>query len=121
MFVRFVCSSGEGIFQKASALLDEALCAAERAELEDLRTWFASNLPAPDRFVRTISKGYYRRDTVAICWFRDTAAECIRHAWRLVHVLERNGVTVDFLRSESPGYVTYEDDLQVAAIPFADR
>ena len=51
--------------------------------------------------MRTTSKGYYRRDKV--------------------RVLERNGVVVELVRTHNPGYLTYEDENQVAAIPFSDR
>jgi hypothetical protein len=34
------------------------------------------------------------------------------------HLLERHGVRTEVLRTDRPGYVVYEDEYQVAAIPF---
>ena len=122
-FVRFVCPGrGNGIFQSAPRLLRSgALSTRDRARLRSLLDWFGENLEEPDTFVRTTSKGAYRRDPVAICWFKDTATECIRRAWSIARVLEANGVVVEFVTTKRPGYVTYEDEHQVAAIPYADR
>lgn len=122
-YLRFVCPrSGTGIFQASAELLEGAdVSAADRVELETLLRWFSSNLAEPDRLVRTTSKGRYRREPVAVCWFKDSAEECLRRARAISAILERNGVAVDFVRCNAPGYVTYEDDQQIAAIPFADR
>jgi hypothetical protein len=122
-FVRFVCSgSNAGIFQAAYDIISTgAIRAEERTELEDMLRWFEANLATPDRLVRTTSKGYYRRDTAALSWFKDDAQACIRNVWSLVRLLEQNGVAVELIRTSNPGYVTYEDDNQVAAIPFSDR
>lgn len=120
-YVRFVAGDTR-IFQAAGELSERGdLSAGDRAALEELCQWFMDNLEAPDRFVRTRSKAFYRKEPVAICWFKDDAAECIAKAWALARILERNGVGVDFVRTTAPGYVTYEDEHQVAAIPFADR
>jgi hypothetical protein len=65
------------------------MAADDRNELEAHLRWFEENLAIPDRFVRTTSKGYYRRDSVALSWFKDDAAICIRNVWRVVRILER--------------------------------
>lgn len=87
----------------------------ERARLERQIDWFRENLNTPRRFVRP-SNGQR-----AICWFRDDARRCLRRAWIVTILLKRHGIVVEFLRTRQPGYVTYEDHQQVAAIPFADR
>ena len=112
---------GDGLFEAAYRLGRDTMAAADRAEIDELLRWFEGHLRTPDRFVRTTSKGHYRREPVAICWFKDGAGECIRNAWSLVRLLERNATTVDLLRTSQPGYVTYEDEHQIAAIPFSDR
>jgi hypothetical protein len=39
----------------------------------------------------------------------------------MVDLIRRIGITVELIRTTQPGYVTYEDELQVTAIPFTDR
>ena len=120
-YIRFVCGD-DGLFEAAYRLSrTDATSAVDRTELDELLRWFESNLGTPDRFVRTTSKGHYRREPVAISWFKDGAGECVRKAWTLVRVLERNGIAVELLRTSHPGYVTYEDEHQIATIPFSDR
>ena len=54
-------------------------------------------------------------------WFREDSAECIDRVWQMVGLLKRSGVAVELIRTTQPGYVTYEDEQQVTAVPFADR
>lgn len=122
-YLRFHCPGPRtGIFQAAFELVGSgSLTVRDRARLERQLDWFTEHLRAPRRFVRTTSKGYEHRNPIAICWFKDDAKRCLRRAWLMVQILERNGVVVEFVRTQYPGYVTYEDRQQVAAIPFADR
>ena len=128
-FVRFVTSEIEpdsnqptGIIQAAYRLRDgDALTVQAREELNAELEWFKSNLSEPDRFVLTRSKGFYRRQAVAISWFKAEADACIAHAERLGQMLTECGVAVEQLRTTHPGYIVYEDALQVVTIPFRDR
>jgi hypothetical protein len=85
---------------------------------------FASSSPArfiaPDRFNRTTSTGWYRRETRGICWLRATASEHIQAFRALAAVLVRCGCQVRELRETRIGYVIYQDDVQVVAEPFRD-
>lgn len=121
--LRFVCeNTAEGIFQSAHELHESGvLDTQDRDDLAELLTSFEKNLATPHRFVRTTSKGHYRREAVAISWFKDDARACVQRAWKLVRMLERSGVIVECVRTTQPGYVTYEDEHQVTAIPFVDR
>ncbi|MBS2022047.1 MAG: hypothetical protein JST92_06525 [Deltaproteobacteria bacterium] len=121
--IRFICRPGEiGLFVAAHHAFDHGTMPASlRDELAALIQWFNTHLPEPKRLVHTKSKGFYRRDTVAISWFKDDAKDFIAQAWRLVRVVERLGYEVELIRTTRPGYVTHEDDFQVAAIPFADE
>ena len=91
MFVRFILTerhpdSGlkDGLFQVAYALRDDsAVDAQDPRALKDCLEWFDKNLSVPDRFNRSSSKGYYRRATRGIAWFRDSAAECILRMHRI--------------------------------------
>jgi hypothetical protein len=127
-FIRFIVTglhpeSGveDGLFGPAYSLRDNPdLGEAERSTLSETLTWFEKNLKTPARFNRTRSKGYYRRNTKAIAWFRDTASECISRMHVLKRVLESHGHPVTVVHETHVGYVVYEDEAQVVAEPFAD-
>jgi hypothetical protein len=128
-FLRFVLSkrhpgSGfdDGLFGLAYTLRDSPDVILENREaLRDSLAWFEKHLPTPKRFNRTTSKGYYRRNTRGIAWFRDSATECIARMHELKRLLEANGHLVSMIREERVGYIVYEDDLQVVAEPFRKR
>jgi hypothetical protein len=84
------------------------------ARIRELLVWFEENLKKPDRFW---SSG---RTQSAICWFKDSAIDHIRHLWELKHLLGEHGVAAEMIRTKKPGRLVYEDDHQVAAIPFSD-
>ena len=127
-FVRFVVAKRDpgtglelGVFQAAYGLRDRPdVPDIDRAVLRDTLAWFGKNLAEPARFNRTRSKGYDRRQTRGIAWFRDTATEHISRVQQLRVVLEAHGYHVSMLREERPGYIVYEDEHQVIAEPFAD-
>ena len=127
-FLRFIISRKDpdsgveaGLFALAHTLRDASeLSAAHRQALADQLAWFAEHVTTPDRFNRSGSKGFYRRNTRGIAWFRDTATECISRMHDLRRVLEANGHPVDVIREDRVGYIVYEDDVQVVAEPFAD-
>ena len=127
-FVRFILNerhpdSGleDGLFRAAYARRDDSdVSEADRQGLEDCLEWFEKHLKVPDRFNRSKSKGYYRRASRGIAWFRDSAAECIARMHRVKHVLEKYGHQVDVLHETRLGYIIYEDDFQVVAEPFSE-
>jgi len=117
-FVRFVLTtrhpeSGveEGLFRAAYHLRDSS-----RVEEEDRRllteelAWFGENLVTPDRFNRSKSKGFYRRTTRGIAWFKDSATECLSRMHRMRVILEKYGHPVMMLTETRIGYVVYEDE-----------
>jgi hypothetical protein len=127
-FLRFVLSqrrpdSGveDGLFGTAYKLCDDdAVIAEDRNGLRDNLNWFNEHLPIPKRFNRTTSKGYYRRKTRGIAWFRDNATECLTRMHQIKYILEANGYRIMLIREERIGYIVYEDEFQVVAEPFAD-
>lgn len=127
-FLRFVVStrhpdSGveDGVFAAAYRLRDSPdVSAADRDSLTNSLAWFEAHLETPDRFNRSTSRGYYRRNTRGIAWFRDDAQECIARMHELKRVLEANGHPVTVIHEDRPGYIVYEDDVQVVAEPFSD-
>lgn len=101
-----------GVFQLAYELYErEELDEGEKHALRIALRWFEKNLPTPDRS---------RLNARAVFWFKPAAAEVARRVWDLADVVKRNGPGVQIIRTSRPGYVVYEDDLQVAAIPFRD-
>lgn len=104
-FIRFVLhtrdrDSGveEGLFRIAYFLRDAAGVADEdRRVLREVLQWFERNLATPDRFNRSRSKGFYRRATRGIAWFKSSATECLRHMHRMREVLEKYSYPVTML------------------------
>lgn len=127
-FIRFVVGQAhpgsgveEGVFRLAYALKRSArVGAADLAVLTAALAWFDEHLPAPERFNRSKSKGFYRRNTRGIAWFKDTATEHLARMHQITAVLERNGHPVTMLSEARVGYVVHEDAHQVVAEPFAD-
>jgi hypothetical protein len=127
-YIRFIVSrdnpdSGveDGIFGAAYALRDaKGTSKNDHAFLVEQLKWFAKNLLIPKRFNRSASKGFYRRKTRGIAWFRDNAVEHISRMHEVKRVLEANGWVVHVIQEDRVGYVVYTDDTQVIAEPFAD-
>ena len=116
-FIRFVLArrhpdSGveDGVFRTAYALRDSAdLEPADRDELAETLTWIEENLETPTRFNRTTSKGFHRRRTRGISWFKDTATEHLARLHRIKKILEKYGQAVEMLSETRVGYVIHED------------
>ncbi len=102
----------QGVFQAAAlALESKDITGADADELNELRAWFNENLEKPTSFGRN-------RFHLGICWFKTGSTEHISRIWEMVRILERNGIYVKKIRTEKPGYVTYEDEWQLVAEPF---
>jgi hypothetical protein len=109
----------EGIFGAAHDLCRSTrISIADRQSLEGLLSWFGDNLATPKRFNSSKSKGYYRRRTAGVSWFKPTAVEHITRMRALSAILEKNGYRVSQITTNRPGYVVFEDDHQVVAEPF---
>ena|SRR5690242_20720411 len=125
-YLRFVVSqknsgSGvrEGLFQVAGRVAKSGqLSHHDQQRLDDLRDWFGTHLPKPERFTRT--RKARGRNTRGIAWFKDTASGCLRRMRELAAILEEQGILVEAIETDRPGYLVYEDDLQVVAEPFSD-
>ena len=127
-FVRFVLTRRDpdsgvesGPFRLAYELRDSPdVEAADRDLLAANLMWFEKNLETPTRFNRTKSKGFYRRNTRGIAWFKDTATEHLARMHQIKNILERHGHPVVIVSEARVGYVTYDDPFQVVAEPFSD-
>ncbi len=128
IYLRFVLprkhpASGvrDGIFGAAYELSDNgALPEAQREEIDTLLRWFESNVDMPDRFNRTRSKGYYRRETKGISWFKSTAHSHLEKTRRLAEILKDHGFHITTIKTRNPGYTVHEDEHQIVAEPFGD-
>lgn len=125
MFVRFVIHKNDGdsgrrqgIFQAISELEYEGvLLEHEQREYDEIYEWFRHNLKKPRSFSRS-SKPHAKN--VALSWFKDTAVEHLAKMHALSQILNAHGIIVEVLRTNRPGYIVYEDQLQVAAEPFKE-
>src|SRR5260370_41651285 len=126
MYVRFItyqldpqCQHPLGIFQGGDEIVEAGLIAgADLERLEELFAWFNRCLMIPTRLSRPARPHWQNR---AVCWFKPHATRYIRKAREIVAILERNGAYTAMLTSKTPGYVTYEDNYQIAAVPFRDE
>ena len=127
MFVRFVttelhseshkelgCFHAARYLREAGALSDE-----EEAALLEIRDWFGENLKKPTRFT-TAKPPYYRKRQNGISWFKDSAREHIGKMQEMAALLKSHGLPVQMIKTDRPGYVVYEDEFQIVAVPFAD-
>jgi len=116
-----------GLFQLAAdAVNSRRLPPTDHRRLIMLRAWFNANLTQPRRFSHwkngwRYSAHGWRRPPIAISWFRSDATQCLKYAEAMTALLRTHGVEVDRLTCTNPGYITYEDDLQVVAVPFHQR
>ncbi len=102
----------QGIFQAAAnGLKLRNITGKDADELNEIRGWFSDNLDKPTSFGRDKLR-------TGICWFKTEASEHISRIWEMIHILERNGIYVKMIRTDRPGYVTYEDEWQLVAEPF---
>lgn len=116
-----------GIFQLAADLANSRqLPPTDQRRLTALRAWFNANLAQPRRFShhkdgwRRSASGWQRRP-IAISWFRSDATQYLKYAEAMADLLRTHGVEVERLTCINPGYITYEDDHQVVAVPFHHR
>jgi hypothetical protein len=111
----------DGFFRTAYRLRRQHVLSVEDHKvLDTLLKWFGTNLSVPARFNRSRSKGYDRRNTRGISWFRESADEQISKAHQVAALLRKYGYDVFEVRTERPGFVIYCDKHQIVAEPFSD-
>jgi len=108
--------SGAGRFTALDALERRGeLTPHEASWLAELEAWFNAHLRRPGRLAWWSRPNAPER---AITWLKLSAVEHVARMRELAAFLEHKDVYVEELRTDRPGYVVYEDEHQVAAIPF---
>jgi hypothetical protein len=128
MYLRFITQftnpygeSETGIFMLLKYLRDDRspTTDADKIKLKELSRWFNTNLETPTRFSNGISKN---NANVSLSWFKDSAKDHINKIQEFIDIAESYDFTIERFTSKSPGYIVYEDEYQVSAVPFkADR
>lgn len=97
-----------GVFHAAYRLRRTTRLEGEVLEsLDRAMTWFGENLPAPE-----LDEGR------AIFFFKSSSESCISRIWELIWILREHDRHVELQWVDQPGRIVYEDDHQVAAIPW---
>jgi hypothetical protein len=53
-----------------------------------------------------------------VCWFKPEARDAISRVWQMADLVESIGIPVRVYLKHRPGTIVYEDDFQVAALPW---
>ncbi|MEZ5471179.1 MAG: hypothetical protein R3E90_05315 [Marinicella sp.] len=125
VFIRFVVEIRDqesheykGLFNAMDELLESnELFDWEDKKQEEIYLWFKKNLKVPH--VQSSESNYYAKPK-AISWFKDSAKQHIEKMRQYAQILQSHEYSVLQLITDRPGKVLYEDDYQIAAIPFAD-
>ena len=123
MYLRFVVEEVDeeshelrGVFQAASDLRDDVETRQEDREvLRELLMWFDKYLEAPGRFAKSRK---VNAEAKGISWFKKGADDCIDRVVEMCMVLRKYGVRTRMLKVNRVGYILYEDEDQVCAMPF---
>jgi hypothetical protein len=111
----------DGFFRSAYQLQESnTMTLGDKEAMENALLWFDRNIKTPARFNRTKSKGWQRRNSQGLSWFRAEAADQISKAYQIVAILRKYGHEVKEVRTNRPGFVVYADAHQVVAEPFRD-
>ena len=81
----------------------------DRHHLGVLLDWFGDNLASPPV-----------NDTRALFWFHGCCNPCTQRIWELSLILRELGEHPRLLKTRRPGTIVYEDEHQIAALPFRE-
>ena len=123
MFIRFVTHHIDpdshqpaGIFQAAADLCEHAeTCDLSRKQIKNLLSWFGDHLQVPSRFAKSKKTHAHNK---GISWFKHDAHDHITRMRELCRILAEHHIRIQTLTTDRPGYILYEDDHQICAIPF---
>ena len=123
MYIRFITQfinedeePETGIFHALRSVAEHSLTQNEDAtQLKTLNKWFNINLDRPDKFSNA---SRHHPEAISLSWFKDSAKEHIAKVYEIASILEKYHLVIERVVSKNPGYIIYEDDFQVSAIPF---
>jgi len=84
-------------------------------KLKELSGWFNRNLEKPTRFSKGTSK---LNADISLSWCKDSAIEHIKKIQDLIDIAEQYDIIIDRIASKNPGYIVFEDEYRVSAMPF---
>ncbi|WP_212591311.1 hypothetical protein [Brachybacterium timonense] len=123
MFIRFQSAvpngrgTYPGIFAMANGLRDAGLLHDDDARWVQRENALGNrSYTDPSTVIADCYDG--RPNPGARSWFKDTAVGLVQMAYRYTALLDRYGVPWVELRTERPGRIVYDDDVQVVAVPF---
>lgn len=112
----------DGLFVKTGELLRRGeLPGYYHDLLHNLMDWFAKNLDRPARFSSSTSKGAFRRVTKGVSWYKDTSHQHIAKMREISAILVELGHSVNERATSRPGYIVFEDEIQIVAEPFSEN
>jgi hypothetical protein len=123
MYVRFVIGQRNAQSDQPNGVFSVLYDLESQGELADheltwfreLESWFSKHLARPQRLAWSARPNAPER---AITWFKISASDHVRRMRELASLLEHKDIPVQELRTDRPGYIVYEDEHQVAAVPF---
>jgi hypothetical protein len=124
-FIRFVIDQrddesheNKGLFAAMGELVDlNELYDWEEIQQEEIYQWFKKNLKVPH--IQSSESNYYAKPK-AISWFKDSATGHIEKMRQYAQILESHEYSVLQLVTKRPGKILYQDNFQIAAVPFSD-
>jgi hypothetical protein len=125
MYIRFIVQESDkksgremGLFSAGGILRDEGKLYDYEVKLrKQIMQWFSNNLKVPD--VQASQSNHYTKP-LAISWFKSSAKSHISKMREYAEILNSHDVHVKQIVTERPGKIVYEDEFQIAAIPFQD-
>ena len=116
MYLRFAVHARDDDSKREKGLFTALYEVHDAGRLTDYETtwfkeqelWFRKHLKRPEPLT----------EPTAILWFRSTATEHISRMRALAALLDHKDTPVTVFETVKPGYIVYEDEYQVAAIPF---
>jgi hypothetical protein len=126
MFIRFVSAErdkdsnlAQGIFRVAYDMRDRGdLATHEEIWFDELDQWFRKHLRRPSRYAWSSRPNAPKR---AVTWLKLSSVEHVRRLRELAALLRHKDVMIEEVVTDRPGYVLYEDQHQVVAMPFTSE
>ncbi len=123
MYIRFITQfinedreAETGIFQALRHIRDNSLTHNDDVhKLKVLTGWFNVNLDKPTRFSNAGNKS---PAAISLSWFKDIAKEHLLKINELIEILEKYDLIVERLTTKNPGYIVFQDEYQISAVPF---